>query len=155
MRAVQYMRAFVVMTLLPLGCSEGVSEPADAAVVQAGAIQGTVRTVDGAAVEGARVSTTPATEAASTDAEGRFTITDVVPGTYVVAAASEGYFEAQVMDVVVAANQTTDVELELEAEPEPGATCVTCHMDLDRLYASLEEDPIEGRPHEGGSAGEG
>ncbi len=59
---------------------------------ETGSLSGTV--IDGGSglpVEGAAVTTAPATQAAVTDSEGHFIIGDIDPGTYTVSVSAEGY----------------------------------------------------------------
>lgn len=155
MRAIQNAGLLAVITSLPLGCSSKETDPPTPPGAQTGAISGVVTAEDDSAIMGAKVTTTPATKMAVTDAQGRFTLEQIAPGSYEVWAGADGYVDVMVAEVEVLADQTTQVDMELPPAAAPGPTCVSCHMDLDRLYASLEEDPPVSQPHEGGSAGEG
>jgi hypothetical protein len=78
-----------------------------------GTIQGQVTNATGdTPITGANVSTTPPTSAVSTDAQGKYTISDVSPGQYTVTASKGGYNPASVA-VTVAAGQTTTADMHL------------------------------------------
>lgn len=67
-----------------------------------------------APLSGANVSLPQATLTTVSDARGRFTITDLPPGTYTVVVSLVGYLETQVSDVVVVQGQGTEVEVAME-----------------------------------------
>lgn len=82
-----------------------------------GKISGVVR--DAAtkeAVVGANVVIVGTTMGASTDPDGRYFILNVPPGTYTIQASSVGYARMEISNVVVRADQTTDLNFDLRQE---------------------------------------
>ncbi|MBA2564567.1 MAG: carboxypeptidase regulatory-like domain-containing protein [Gemmatimonadetes bacterium] len=93
-----------------------------------GSIAGRVRDAGGAALAGVRVTAgTPSPVASAvTDREGRFTLGDLQPGAYVVAAVADGYGPVS-SSVVVTAGSASAVDLALASltdEPGPQAGSV-------------------------------
>lgn len=89
-------------------------------VAQYGSITGLVK--DGSndqVVANANVTTNPPSSAVLTDAEGRFTITDVVAGDVSISVKKEKY-SSSTLSVMVKANQTTDVTILIN--PSEGQT---------------------------------
>jgi hypothetical protein len=81
-----------------------------------GTISGTVTDEGtGMPIVGASVSTQPGTAIVTTDAQGSYTISDVLPGFYTVTASASGYTEDSV-NVSVTAGQTTTADLILQAD---------------------------------------
>lgn len=122
----QWAWSVFVMSLLALalaGCEgdtgpQGPPGPAGSDgqdAVDTGSISVTV-TSSGAAVEGATVSTTPATSTADTDATGVATLVDVPVGVYDVTATIGGISDTET-GVGVAAGATADVSLSLAGVP--------------------------------------
>ncbi|HMK85398.1 MAG TPA: carboxypeptidase-like regulatory domain-containing protein [Steroidobacteraceae bacterium] len=108
------MGLFTGMGLLS-GCtgSTGPAGPAGAAAVDTGTISGTVKNSNGAVIDGASITTNPATTSARTDADGSFSLTSVPIGSYQITASMSGYQTAQQSGVGVAAGKTTQVTLTL------------------------------------------
>jgi len=73
------------------------------------------RASDGTPIVGASVSTQPATQTVTTDSQGRYTINNVLPGTYTVTATANGYIAGSASAVVVA-GQTVTANLSLQAD---------------------------------------
>jgi len=69
----------------------------------------------GAAVAGASVHTNPATTTTTTDSQGKYTISNVTPGSYVITAEAEGYMEHS-MTINVTSGQTTPADLTLQLD---------------------------------------
>ncbi len=91
---------------LAVGCKEPTGQGK-------GEISGQVSdAVSGSAVAGASVTTQPATGAVLTDAQGRYTISDVATGSYTVSAAKAGYSTGTV-PVSVSRGQTATANLAL------------------------------------------
>jgi hypothetical protein len=106
---------FLLLSVLVLlvGCDDEVLGP-----TRTGRIAGEVRTYDtGAPVAGASITTSPATGAFVTDAEGRFTIADVESGPYNVSARKSG-FQTNTLAVAVRDNETTPATLFLERDED-------------------------------------
>jgi outer membrane receptor protein involved in Fe transport len=85
-----------------------------AASAQSGTVTGKVTTGDGKPLAFANVVIKGTTMGAMTSAEGKFTITAVPPGTYVVRAMMMGYKAVEKPGVVVNIGQTAAVEFKLE-----------------------------------------
>jgi hypothetical protein len=103
----------VLLSVLLAGCDEEVLGP-----TRTGRIEGEVRTYDtGEAVPGASVTTSPATGAFVTDADGRFTIADVESGPYNVSARKSG-FRTNTLAVAVRDDETTPATLFLERDAD-------------------------------------
>ena len=106
--------AFLVLLALA-GCKDGSLLPD-----QFGSIQGTV--VDfatGAPIQGAGVTTTPATDATVTDANGAFTVPDALVGSYTITANRNGY-AANTATVSVREARTAQATVFLKADTDPG-----------------------------------
>lgn len=126
-----------------------------APVDEAGVIEGTIAQGDCATpIEGARVSTEPASVEATAAADGRYRLEGLAPGAYAVRAAAEGYADGAA-DATVTAGGTTTTNLCLAALPAYRSTCEACHAQEGELLADLAADPIPEAPGEAGSAGEG
>lgn len=67
---------------------------------------------DGSVIPYANISTNPPTSSVTADAQGRYTISDMLPGYYTITAIKPGYVTASV-EVVVAAGRTTTADLHL------------------------------------------
>jgi formylglycine-generating enzyme required for sulfatase activity len=84
-----------------------------------GTIQGQVTNATGdTLIAGANISTTPPTSAVSSDAHGKYSITDVSPGEYTVAASKGGYKSGGV-NISVAAGRTTTANIALGENSAP------------------------------------
>ncbi|HTY37652.1 MAG TPA: TonB-dependent receptor [Bacteroidota bacterium] len=82
-----------------------------------GKISGTVKdATTKEAVVGANVIVVGTTMGAATDAEGRYYILNVPPGTYSIQASSVGYARTEVNGVQVRADQTSDLNFDLRQE---------------------------------------
>lgn len=81
-----------------------------------GTIAGSVKDAAGAAVAGVVVATLPATVTASSDANGVFSLNNVLLGSYTVTATKAGYAPFALGNVGVAAGLTTSVSLALAAD---------------------------------------
>lgn len=124
--------------------------------IAVGSISGTVTTSNpGAPIEGATVVTTPGAWEGQSDGLGQFTITDLPAGVYDLTASAIGYSEATETGVEVIENAVTEVSFVLDAIETYSTTCASCHLDSDKLLASLEADPLPEKGGESGSSGEG
>jgi len=86
---------------------------------QAGAVAGTVsEAATGDAIPGANLVIEGTNMGAATDAEGRYRIEGVEPGTYSLRATFIGYNEAVREEIVVQGGQTTTVNFSLEEQAE-------------------------------------
>lgn len=106
----------VVLALLGAVGLMSISSPGTIAQA-AGTIQGIVKDPNGAVVAGAPVAvrheTTGATQSATTDREGRFTIAGLAPGRYTVSVAARGFKPAEPA-VAVEAEKKASIEIRLE-----------------------------------------
>ncbi|MBI3090154.1 MAG: carboxypeptidase regulatory-like domain-containing protein [Candidatus Tectomicrobia bacterium] len=93
-------------------------EPATANITLsalAGIISGTVRNrATGDPIANATVTTDPATQSATTAADGTFTLSNVPAATYTVQASAEGFVTARLADITVASQQTAQANLTLD-----------------------------------------
>jgi TolB protein len=114
LRSLSYLLATVLAVVLVLtGCDDEVLGPD-----RRGTIDGQVRVFDDSApVPGASVTTSPATGAFVTDAEGRFTIADVESGPYNISVRKSG-FKANTLGVAVRDDETTPATLFLERDED-------------------------------------
>lgn len=88
---------------------------ASPAVAQQGALHGTVGSADGGTpLAGATILIGGTTLQATTDAEGRFRLEGVLPGTYTVGAVAPGYAETSIAGVELVAGQVTRLDIALE-----------------------------------------
>lgn len=79
--------ALFVFTLALTGCKDGLVEPE-----RFGSLQGTVLDFEtGQAIAGAGVTTSPATDAIVTGADGTFGVSDALIGSYTITATRDGY----------------------------------------------------------------
>jgi outer membrane receptor protein involved in Fe transport len=104
--------AALFLFLSPLAFS-----PAAVAQVQAtGTVNGTVQDESGAAVANAYVTLkSSATKTTTSDGAGKFAITGVAPGSYVLSVTKGGYTPAIQNDVIVLAGQTVSLSVRLTA----------------------------------------
>ncbi len=114
--------AAVLLLCALTGCKDGTLLPD-----QFGTIQGTV--VDfttGAPLSGAGITTTPATDATVTDADGRFTVPDALVGSYTISANRNGY-APNTASVSVREARTTQATIFLKpsTDPNTGGTPAT------------------------------
>jgi len=70
---------------------------------------------DGSPLENAAVTTNPTTTSINTDAEGNFTITDVVIGTYAIIVSKEGFISNS-LSVTLEANEEKMIEINLASD---------------------------------------
>ena len=95
------------------GCNKNPASPTT------GTIQGQITNATGdTLIAGANVSTTPPTSAVTTDAQGKYTILDVSPGQYTVAASKGGYKPGSVT-ITVAAGKATTANIDLGGNNPP------------------------------------
>ncbi|MCD4737312.1 MAG: carboxypeptidase-like regulatory domain-containing protein, partial [Bacteroidales bacterium] len=86
-----------------------------------GTITGTITDcTSGNEIVGAVITTNPGSYTATTGAGGTYTITDVQPDTYTLAIEATGYFNGQIIDVIVTGGQTTTADGCLDAVTPPG-----------------------------------
>lgn len=105
---------FFLILALTIGITSCKDDPATPATT--GTISGMVKNSTGAIVAGAIVTTTPPTSSVTTDANGAYTIPNVVPGAYLVTATKEGMGTGSTTISVAAGKSTTaDVVLATEA----------------------------------------
>jgi hypothetical protein len=96
--------------------------------ISVGTVSGAVTDSDGNPVVDASVGLIPATAGAAvigteSDSNGDFSLTNVPPGTYTLAAGSKGIGSDKVADIVVTANQTTTQNLTLtESSSDSGGS---------------------------------
>lgn len=110
-------RVFTVLVavLLVAACKDVATGPEGA-----GSIEGrVVNDETGAAVQGASITTSPATSAPLTDSEGRFALRDIEAGEYTVRA-RKSEFETATVSVAVREDETTEATI-LMIPDEPGS----------------------------------
>ncbi|HVE77680.1 MAG TPA: TonB-dependent receptor, partial [Gemmatimonadaceae bacterium] len=88
-----------------------------AARAQTGRIAGTITEAGGAPLAGTQVVVVATNQGASTDADGRYAITNVAPGTYVLRALRIGYRPKDVPAVVVRPGEETRLDVTLDRAP--------------------------------------
>jgi large repetitive protein len=92
-------------------------------------ISGTIRcSTDQALIPGTTLTTNPATNTATTAAQGVYTLTGVNPGTYTVMASAASYVSGSVT-ATVPAGQTATADIALD--PQPGAITGTVRRSTD------------------------
>jgi len=121
----QKMRFLAVFLLLPGIVAWGQTSK--------GAIAGEVRDSAGAALPGARVELQPQVRPITTDAQGVFTITGLVPGTYGVTISYVG-FATYIGNVTIAAGQTGHIDAVLTVASASDSVVVTA----DRPFGEAE-----------------
>ena len=121
----QKMRFLAVFLLLPGIVAWGQTSK--------GAIAGEVRDSAGAALPGARVELQPQVRPITTDAQGVFTITGLVPGTYGVTISYVG-FATYISNVTIVAGQTGHIDAVLEVASASDSVVVTA----DRPFGEAE-----------------
>jgi len=113
-----FLIILVLLMLLP-SC-KSTSSPDTDGVTTTGTISGTVTDAStGNPISGASVSTNPTTLLVTTDAQGRFSISNVTPGSYTVSASASGYIAGSA-SVTVTGGQTATANLALQPEPTTG-----------------------------------
>lgn len=128
-----------------LGCSK--KKPTEATPTGPGTISGVVtKAADSTAFYGVAISTTPATSAVTTNADGRYTISNVNAGSYTVTASKNGYSSSS-KNVIVTPNNTTTadfmlsvVSITIEWISIPAGTFKMGSLSSDP-YARLDEQP--------------
>lgn len=110
--------SLVVLALLGAAGLMSISSPGAIGSAQAaGTIQGIVKDPNGAVIAGAPVSlrheTTGATQTATTDREGRFSVAGLAPGRYTVSVAARGFKPIET-SVAVEAEKKASIEIKLE-----------------------------------------
>ncbi|MFP5227892.1 MAG: carboxypeptidase regulatory-like domain-containing protein, partial [Acidobacteriota bacterium] len=123
--ALSAFRSFIVLVALVVAVSFCCS-PANAQAVF-GSIVGTVTDPTGAVIPNASVTVTDVnkgiSQTAKTNASGNFTVSRLIPDSYVVKAAATGFAAAESPNVTVYANQTQEVNLQMK--PGTAAQTVT------------------------------
>ena len=105
-----------------------------AAAAQNGRIAGTVTDAAKAPVAAAQVSIVATRQGATTDDRGRYTITNVVPGTYEVRVQRIGQRPTTIPSVVVRAGEETRVDATLEQAPlELGGVTVSASRRVEKI----------------------
>ena len=110
----------ILALLILLPSCKSPSSPDTDGVTTTGTISGTVTDAStGNPISGASVSTNPATLLVTTDAQGRFSISDVTPASYTVSASASGYLTGNA-SVTVTGGQTATANLALQPAPTTG-----------------------------------
>lgn len=95
---------------------------------EVGVVSGTVVDTEGNPVPNATVKLNTATiqpyAHTSTNAQGKFTITKVAAGSYLIAAIKEGYLLSTPISITVVQNKTTTVTIELASDPKANKNIV-------------------------------
>jgi len=121
----EYGPAFGAVLMLALTAGSALAQ---------GRIAGRVTTQEGAPLNGAQVQLEGSGYGGLTDAEGRYLIQNVRPGTYNVTVQFIGYADRRQNNVVVAAGETATVDFQLSTEA----------LRLQEVVVSGVADPIEG-----------
>ncbi|HTU69427.1 MAG TPA: TonB-dependent receptor [Candidatus Baltobacteraceae bacterium] len=113
--------AAIMTAALSVGPVSAATSPSVPVIVAQGAstatVQGTVKDDSGAPLAGAHIDLRgPSTYSANTDATGAFTISNVTPGVYVLAAQKPGYQTATETDFALLGGATQNVLVTLHAE---------------------------------------
>ena len=112
------------MTLLAFRCSRHLCTPQAAAQAVFGSIFGTITDPSGAAVAGAKVTVTSAAKATTfdttTNADGNYSVTHLIPDTYNIRAEGSGFkaFEAKDINVSADAGSRIDGQFEVGGSTE-------------------------------------
>lgn len=93
--------------------------------------------ITGVPVEGAAVTADPGGYSTMTDAEGAYTITDILPGGYMVTATAQGYVPSSLQSAEVVCGETATVHISLTpAEPVP--ECPAKSLEVSQKRISLK-----------------
>lgn len=145
-------RIFLVFAICPgvfFACNENTVDP-----VFYGSLQGTVTyKSSGLPASGVEITTTPVTTTVVTDAEGKFTLTDIPAAEYTVDAKFDGYKNATAK-VLVTRDNTVTADLQLEADasapaspvaatPAHGAENIERSITLRWSVDERNDDPIK------------
>src|SRR5512134_1602680 len=138
--------ALALVVALPIvsACAddEGAT-PTDPTGPTTGTISGTVTSSQGGPVVGALVGTSPATSTGLTDAQGRYSITNIpITGgsaAYAVTATKEGFESASASTTLTTASPTATVNLVLTTGPPPPTS-----GSLNVLVTNREGTPQSG-----------
>ncbi|GAB5536978.1 MAG: hypothetical protein Rubg2KO_32270 [Rubricoccaceae bacterium] len=115
----------LILTVGLTACKDGLLEPE-----AFGTVQGRVLDREtNEPIVGASVTTSPATGAFVTDADGRFSAGEVLTGSYTISANRLGY-DPNTVTVAVRESQTTDASFFLEQEDEGSSTEVAFAAEL-------------------------
>jgi len=92
----------------------------------------------GAPVQGASITTSPATSAPLTDGDGRFTIQDIEAGEYSITAQKSG-FESATVSIAVREDETTEATLLMAPDEPSSAADVEAEITSVRNTAATED----------------
>lgn len=127
--------------------------------VESGNVVGTVYDTSGAVIPGATVTVknvgTAVEHQATTNSNGQFTVTQLQPGTYTVAAQHEGFKRVQQAPFALDVNQVIDVQIRLEvgaatqtvevASVEPLIEAQTSSLGAVVEEKAISDLPLNGR----------
>ena len=120
------LKSFALLALAALSltaCKDGLVEPE-----RFGSIEGAVVDFDtGAAIPSAGITTSPATDAITADGEGRFSVPNVLTGTYVISASRSGY-RTSTVTVSVREGRTAQATLFMTAVEEGEESMLTAEV---------------------------
>ena len=106
----EFYKAYILIiffSVLNIFCGGEESTPTESTQAQTGTISGIVSDAETTLPIGfAHITTRPPTSAVTTDTLGEYTITNVLPDTYSVAAAKPGYDKDSILIYIVAGNTT-------------------------------------------------
>jgi TonB-dependent receptor len=124
------IRMFLLaMILISVLSSAGASEaPADSY----GSVNGSVRDVAGAVLQGAQIVLQPTATTAATDSQGNFAIPEVTPGSYTITVSYVG-FTNSATNIVVTAGKSTPVNVTMTVSSNNQQVIVTADLVGDAL----------------------
>ena len=109
-----------------------------------GVLSGVVKDSGGAVLQGAKIELMPPVRPITTDGQGEFTVTEVLPGTYTVTISYVG-FAPYTGSVTVVADQTARIDATLKVSRESDEVIVTAdrpHGEAEAINRTLAAENI-------------